>query len=309
MKGPSLTSEKGLSTLPSDVLREGLVVSHLGKGLAVASETGETIICHTRRRLGDVAVGDRVRWHPAGAGQGRVVQVLPRKNVLARPGHTGSVRPVAANLDQVLIVVSGEPAPDLLLVDQFIAVCELRNIGVAFVFNKIDLLRDRSLITDDLNDYTRIGYGFFPVSAKTGEGVADLTRALKNRCNLLAGQSGVGKSSLSNALLPDQDLRISELSEKTRRGRHTTTAATLYRLPHGGSLIDSPGVAVFGLAEMSAGQLAQGYKEFAPYIEQCQFRDCLHVDDKNCAIRAAVDASRISKSRYLRYLQLLERLP
>ncbi len=308
MKGTRFGSRKDPSVgsqLPPD---EGIVITHLGKGLAIESATGDIILCHTRRRLGDVAVGDRVVWQPIGDEQGRVIKVLPRKNVLARPGHNGTLRSVAANLDQVLIVVANEPPPDFLLADQYLAVCEQRDIALAFIFNKIDLVPDRRSMADCLSEYAAIGYGFFPVSARTGEGLAELSQALKDRCSLLAGQSGVGKSSLSNALLPDKQLRTRELSEKTGLGRHTTTAATLFRLPQGGNLIDSPGVAVFGLAQISARELAGGYREFPPHSERCQFSDCRHIGDKGCAVRAAVDKGVISKARYLRYLKLLHQL-
>jgi ribosome biogenesis GTPase len=126
---------------------------------------------------------------------------------------------------------------------------------------------------------------------------------------MLAGQSGVGKSSLTNCLIPDKDIRTRSLSDKAGLGRHTTTAATLYHLPDGGDLIDSPGVAIFGLAEISSRQLTLGFRDFRPWLDRCRFRDCRHVDDAGCAVRAATESGRICAARYQRYLKLLEKIP
>jgi ribosome biogenesis GTPase len=289
-------------------LQEGLVLSHLGHGLAVESPSGAIVLCQTRRRLGDVAVGDWVRWAPSEDGeQGRVEAVLPRRSVLTRPGYAGKTRVVAANLDQVFVVICPSPEPDWLLVDQYLAVCEFRGISAGIVHNKIDLAGGAGA-REALADYARIGYPVHPVSARGGEGVAELRAALRGRCSMLAGQSGVGKSSLTNVLLPDKQLRTGEISERSGLGRHTTTAATLYHLPGGGDLIDSPGVAVFGLAGINGQDLAWGYREFQPRIGLCRFNDCRHINDKGCAVREAVDGGEIAPARHQRYLKLLEKL-
>lgn len=284
---------------------EGLVITHLGKALAVESPEGQVVVCHSRRCIVDVAVGDRVRWEPCGGAQGLVVDVLPRKSVLVRPAHGGKLRTVAANLDCVWVVVAVAPEPDFLLVDQILSVCEHRQIDAGLVLNKSDLVRGREAIEEALEDYRSAGYRLLKVSVRTGSGLDELRQALRDRCSLLAGQSGVGKSSLTHALLPDRSVRINELSQKSGLGRHTTTAATLYHLPEGGNLIDSPGVTVFGLAEMSGRDIAGGYREFHDFLDRCQFNDCRHLGDKGCAIRVAVDQGRISAERYGRYRRLL----
>lgn len=290
-------------------LLQGLVVSHLGKGLAVETKTGDIILCHTRsRRLGEATVGDRVLWMPCEGEQGRVEEILPRTSLLARPGYAGKLRHVAANLDRVLVVTAPTPEPDWLLVDQYLAVCEHRAIAAELVFNKIDLAVDRATIDASLADYVSIGYPVHTLSARTRQGLAELRLSLRDHCIMLAGQSGVGKSSLTNALLPDKNLRVGEISEKSGLGRHTTTAATLYHLPEGGDLIDSPGVAVFGLAEISGQDLAWGYREFKPLIPHCRFNDCRHTHDKDCAVRAAAESGVIPPARYQRYLKLLDKL-
>jgi len=297
------------ASVSSGTLLEGQVISHLGQGLAVESPGGQIILCQTRRRLGDVAVGDRVRWAPSEDGeQGRVEAVLPRSTVLVRPAYAGKTRVVAANLDRVFVVICPSPEPDWLLVDQYLAVCEFRRIAAEIVYNKIDLAENEAQSLAALADYARIGYPAHSVSARSGRGVAELKQALQGRCSMLAGQSGVGKSSLTNALLPDKNLRVGEISERSGLGRHTTTAATLYHLPEGGDLVDSPGVAVFGLAGINGKDLAWGYREFQPRIAQCRFNDCRHVNDKGCAVREAVEQGDIALARHQRYLKLLEKL-
>jgi ribosome biogenesis GTPase len=288
----------------------GLVVAHLGKGIAVEGEDGVIVLCHTRRRLGDITVGDRVRWVVCDGDQGRVESVLPRKSCLLRPGYAGKLRYVAANLDRIYVVLAPLPEPDWLLVDQFLAVTESRDIDARLLINKADL---SASVSDDetgtrLREYERAGYTVRAVSALQGTGMDALMSELQGQCCMFVGQSGVGKSSLTNALLPERNLRIGEISEKSGLGRHTTTTATLYHLPGGGDLIDSPGVAVFGLAEMNWGQLAWGYREFQALIPNCRFNDCRHAGDKGCAIMDAVSKDEISDARYQRFLKLAEKL-
>ena len=290
-------------------LIEGLVVSHLGKGLAVET-SGKTILCHTRRQLGTAAVGDRVLWERTSPEQGRVTEILSRRSVLIRPVRNGKTRPVAANIDQIFVVFSVEPFCDFLLIDQYLAICENRNIEAVLLFNKIDLFSEtgHKQISNELQNYQSLGYHLLKASAADGTGLDELKRALANQTSILAGQSGVGKSSLTNRLIPDKNLKTNTISTTTKHGRHTTTAATLYHLPDGGDLIDSPGVAIFGLAGISEQQLAFGYREFQPLIEQCQFNDCRHNRDKGCAVRAAVEQNLILPTRYQRYLKLREKM-
>ncbi len=195
-----------------------------------------------------------------------------------------------------------------LLLDQYLAICENRNIDAALVLNKTDLPQ-AEVIEKELQDYINLGYSLYRVSATAAAGLDELKQALKDQVSILAGQSGVGKSSLTNAIIPDKDLKTNTISETTKHGRHTTTAATLYHMEQGGDLIDSPGVAIFGLAGLSEQQLAYGYREFQPLIDQCQFNNCRHLVDKGCAVRPAAESGAISMTRYQRFLKLREKMP
>jgi len=288
-------------------LQEGQVIAHLGQGIAV-EYNDKIILCQTLRRLETVAVGDRVLWSLSSPDQGRIEEILPRRSCLTRPSRNGKTRPVAANIDTVFVVFAVEPHCDFLLIDQYLAVCENHTINAALVLNKTDLPQTE-VIEKELLDYAKLGYPLYRVSAWATSGMDELKAVLKDQVSMLAGQSGVGKSSLTNAIIPDKDLKTNTVSATTKHGRHTTTAATLYHLPEGGDLIDSPGVAIFGLAGLSEQQLAYGYREFQPLIDQCQFNDCRHLKDKGCAVKLAVDNGEISSTRYQRFLKLREKMP
>lgn len=288
-------------------LLEGLVIAHLGQGIAVEHDHKITL-CQTLRRLETVAVGDKVLWTQSAPDQGRIEEILPRRSLLARPSRNGKTRPVAANIDTVFVVFAIEPYCDFLLIDQYLAVCENHNIGAALVLNKTDLTQSGS-IEKELLDYQNLGYPLYRVSARAASGLDELKRALTNQVSMLAGQSGVGKSSLTNAIIPDKELKTNALSATTKHGRHTTTAATLYHLNDGGDLIDSPGVAIFGLAGLSEQQLAYGYREFQSLLDNCRFNDCRHLHDKGCAVRMAAENGEISMPRYQRFLKLREKMP
>ena len=288
-------------------LQEGLVIAHLGQGIAVEYDH-KIILCQTLRRLETVAVGDKVLWSLSSPDQGRIEEILPRRSVLVRPSRNSKTRPVAANLDTVFVVFAVEPHCDFLLIDQYLAVCENLNINAALVLNKTDLPQTE-LIEKELQDYINLGYPLYRVSARSASGLDALKSALKDQVSMLAGQSGVGKSSLTNAIIPDKDLKTNTVSATTKHGRHTTTAATLYHLPDGGDLIDSPGVAIFGLAGLSEPQLAYGYREFQPLMDNCRFNNCRHTQDQGCAVRLATENGGISMTRYQRFLKLREKMP
>lgn len=284
----------------------GLVISHLGQGIAI-EHNSEIFLCQPLRKLDTITVGDNVLWSLVAEGQGRIEALLPRKSVLTRPSRNEKIRPVAANIDNVFVVFAVEPFCDFLLLDQYLAICENSAFQAALILNKTDLPMSVE-IELELANYVHLGYALHRVSANSPENLGELKRALRDKISIFTGQSGVGKSSLTNALIPDKNLKTNTVSATTKHGRHTTTAATLYHLPEGGDLIDSPGVAIFGLADISHSQLAYGYREFQPFLDHCKFNDCRHHQDKGCAVREAVENGKISRSRYERFLKLHEKM-
>ena len=285
---------------------DGLVIAHLGQGIAVEHED-RIILCQPLRKLATVAVGDKVKWSPTSADQGRIEAIMPRRSLLARPARNNKIRPVAANIDAVFVVIAVEPYCDFLLIDQYLAVCENSQIEVALILNKIDLNLSQDL-ENELHLYESLDYQIHKVSTKTSVGITELKQILQDQVTVLTGQSGVGKSSITNAIIPDRLLKTNTISETTKHGRHTTTAATLYHIDNGGDLIDSPGVAIFGLADLNRGQLTQGFREFQSLIGECQFNDCRHDQDKGCAIRTAAENGEITRARYQRFLKLTQKM-
>jgi len=289
---------------------EGLVIGHRGNGLLVEMQQGTSMLCHTRRRLGCVAVGDKVVLKQESGNSAVVERILPRHSLLLRPGAANRQRVFAANVDTLCIVTAPEPAADFLLIDQCLVVCEQNGITAQLIFNKIDLLveADFESFQQTFKIYVDIGYQIIETSIKNGQGIKRLEGSLRHHVSVLTGQSGVGKSSLTSVLLAKPEIRVGSLSEASGHGKHTTTSATLYHLPSGGDLIDSPGLAVFGLVGISQQQLAWGYREFRPYIERCRFNDCKHHLDKGCAVIKAVESGELTRQRYQRYLKLFARI-
>ncbi|MEW5058211.1 ribosome small subunit-dependent GTPase A [Cycloclasticus sp. 46_83_sub15_T18] len=291
-------------------LLTGRIVAHLGKALLVENNDGVTSRCKKRSQLEQPAVGDYVEWIQTEEGAGRVEKILARKSLLSRPAKNGNTRPVAANLNQIVVILAVKPNIDPLLLDQYLIVCEFQEIAPLIVLNKVDLLDDESRQrTDELiGIYKAIGYEIIEVSAEEKTGLDTLRARLRDETSILVGQSGVGKSSITNALLPDLELQTKVLSTASGLGKHTTTATTLYKLPEGGDIIDSPGVNIFGLAHITEKTLAYGFREIRQYAEQCKFSDCMHLKEPKCAVKDNIDTGKIANTRYLRYLKLRGKL-
>jgi ribosome biogenesis GTPase len=290
--------------------QEGLIVAHYGTQVAVEAGPGEIRRCYLRANLEGLVTGDRVVWCE-GEPTGVVVAQLARHSVLSRPDPYGKLKPVAANIDQIMLVIAPLPEPHGNLVDRYLVAAETVGIEPVILLNKTDLLTaDEALrqhIDDLLQIYPELGYAILRTSSKEG-GLEELREALCDRISVFVGQSGVGKSSLINALLPDADLRVGELSEYAGKGTHTTTTARLLHLPSGGSLIDSPGIREFGLWHMTREQVEQGFREFRPFLGNCKFRDCQHRQEPGCAILAAVETGHISASRLESYRHIVASL-
>lgn len=284
------------------------MLAHYGQASLVESESGDIIRCVTRKNLPRTVCGDRVLWTSSNPREGMITRILDRKSTLVRPDHNNRPRPVAANIDQIVVVIASKPSFEFGMLDRYLAAAELLGVSPAIVVNKCDLLdaESRERLENRLSLYRDIGYPLLFTSTRTTDGMKDLYSALKTHTSILVGQSGVGKSSLVQALLPDLDIRVGNLSQVTGLGRHTTTVAMLYHLPDGGDLIDSPGVRDFTLCHVEREALAQGFREFSPFFGQCRFHNCRHITEPGCAVAEAARRGEIHPQRLDSYHRLIE---
>ncbi|RKO74923.1 ribosome biogenesis GTPase RsgA [Pectobacterium parmentieri] len=294
--------------------QEGIIISRFGMHADVEATDGVVHRCNIRRTLSSLVTGDRVVWRPGHeslAGISGIVEAVhPRHSVLTRPDYYDGIKPIAANIDQIVIVSAILPELSLNIIDRYLVACETLEIEPLIVLNKIDLLDDKSrLFVDELMDiYRALKYRVLMVSSHTQQGISELEQALTDRISIFAGQSGVGKSSLLNALLAlgEERILVNEVSDNSGLGQHTTTASRLYHFPHGGDVIDSPGVREFGLWHLEPEQVTSGFIELREYIGSCKFRDCKHENDPGCAINAARERGDIATERFDNYHRILE---
>lgn len=284
----------------------GLLITNFGASVEVEAEDGSTRRCLLRQNLEELVVGDRVVWQADREGGGVVVAVEPRHSLLQRPDFSGRLRPVAANIDQILVVFAPLPAYSTELIDQYLVAAESTGIAPALLANKTDLLDEaaRTALEQALAPYRGLGYPLLHASTHARHGLDELTAALRGKHSVFVGQSGVGKSSLVKALLPETAIRVGELSEASGLGQHTTSASRLYHLPAGGNIIDSPGVREFRLWEMTREELAWGFIEFRPHLGRCRFRNCRHNGEPGCALEAALESGEISAVRLASFRRL-----
>jgi ribosome biogenesis GTPase len=292
--------------------QHGLIITHYGTQVLVEATEGELAgqaqRCHFRSNLGSLVTGDRVVWH-AGNPLGVVVAVLPRASELSRPDPHGDMKTVAANIDRIVIVIAPYPEPHAVLIDRYLVAASAIGIEPVLLINKIDSVDEatQAKVTLLEKTYRDLGYTVLRASTHTGEGLAALKQFLADFTSVFVGQSGVGKSSLVNALLPAANLRVGALSER-QLGSHTTTNAQLFHFPDGGDLIDSPGIREFGLWHMDAEDVLEGFIEFRPFIGHCKFRDCSHRHEPGCAILQALAEAKISPGRMDSYRFILSTL-
>ncbi|WP_293644205.1 small ribosomal subunit biogenesis GTPase RsgA [Thiolapillus sp.] len=302
--------EQTLLDAPDSDTRRGRVISRHGQHLLVQDKQGKNHHCLFRQNLGEIVCGDRVLWQTASDDQGVVVSLLPRDTVLSRPDYSGRDKPLAANITQLIVVLAPKPSPTGYLTDQYLVAAELIGVKALITLNKADLLDKEQWkqFAQQFSHYQDIGYPLVGVSAHLEHGLKPLQERLAGETSILVGQSGVGKSSLINALIPQREETVGELSEASGLGRHTTSVATLHFLANGGEIIDSPGVRSFRLGQISRQQLEQGFREFAPYLGNCQFSNCTHRSEPGCALIEAMKSGAIHPDRLKNFLHMAEQL-
>ncbi|BFM05299.1 small ribosomal subunit biogenesis GTPase RsgA [Halioxenophilus aromaticivorans] len=295
--------------------QQGLVTAHFGTQVELVAADDRTrsqrIRCHLRANLGSLVTGDRVVWrHHKETNTGVVVARLERSSELSRPDAHGNTRPVAANIDQIVVVFAPYPEPHGNLIDRYLVAASALSIPVLLLLNKVDRIDDTNQvdITNLLGIYRGLEYSQVQVSTKTQQGMTELQQALAGHISVFVGQSGVGKSSLINQLLPGVDLKVGALSEATQKGTHTTTTAQLFHFPAGGDLIDSPGIREFGLWHMSPEEVFAGFPELAALTGLCKFRDCRHQSEPGCAVLAAAEQGTIGAQRLASYRHIIHSL-
>ena len=287
--------------------QQGLVISYFGNSVAVEADDGQVFQCQLHRNQELPVVGDRVRWLLGNGGTGTILAIEPRVSLLARGDAHGKQKLIAANVDEIVIVMAPPPVFSEYLVDRYLVAAELLKINPIIVMNKIDLLNDtdRKSAQDHLKLYGSIGYPIVFSSIYLKDGLSELAAYLKNKTAVLVGPSGVGKSSIITALGSREPIRVNEVSPKGT-GKHTTTATRLYHLPQGGQLIDSPGVREFNLWPVSKQEMLRGFKEFQQFLSGCRFRDCQHTVEPGCAVQVALADGKISPQRFLSYQELMK---
>src|SRR5215211_923299 len=270
---------------------------------------------HEISHVDPVAIGDRVRYVEAGDGRGMIVEILPRDSKLSRPAPVPGQRVfeqvIVSNADLILpIFAVANPAPKWGLLDRYLVSAEAAEIPALIVINKLDLAWKNPGFDEEIQIYRSIGYLVLLVSAATGDGMEELKQALQGKQSVMVGKSGVGKTSLLNAIQPGLGLRVKAVSQgQLGKGRHTTTHSEMFKLEFGGALVDTPGIREFGLWDIKTDELAYLFPEMADYVGECKFGlSCRHDQEPGCAIRRAVMAGAISPYRYQSYMNLRREL-
>lgn len=298
-------------------MKNGTVIESTGSWYKVESD-GERFDCRARGKLrlkgvrstNPVVVGDKVEFELSEDGEGIITAIRPRTNYIIRKASNLSKEShiIAANVDCALVVVSlAAPETSAEFIDRFLVTAEAYHVPAVILLNKVDLLKDFPEITDAfLDTYRAAGYRVICASVKTGEGMDEVRELVAGRTTLLSGNSGVGKSTLVKALVPDAEVKIGNISEAHLSGRHTTTFSHVYSLAGGGQLIDTPGIKGFGLIDISPDELWHYFPEMLRIGKGCKFYNCTHTHEPDCAVTAAVADGAISMSRYESYLKILD---
>jgi ribosome biogenesis GTPase len=288
-------------------LQRGLVVSYFGNSVAVEAPDGQVFQCHLKRNQPLPVVGDYILWSKENSEIGSVAEIEPRRSLLSRADARGNQKPLAANVDYILIVMSPPPIFQEHLVDRYLVAAELLGIEPVLVMNKEDLLDETAESAKArLQPYAAMGYQVLLTTALTDAGIEPLAALLKDKNAVLVGPSGVGKSSIIARLCQISKIQVGEVSNKGI-GKHTTTATRLYHMPGGGSLIDSPGVRDFNLWPVSAEELIKGFRDIYAELGHCKFRNCAHqADQPGCGVQEALARGEIIPQRFASYRELLK---
>ena len=297
----------------------GLVVKNTGSWYTVKTDDGRLVNCKVKgnfrlrgiRSTNPVAVGDRVQIAENTEGTAFITEIDDRRNYIIRksPNLSKQSHIIAANVDQALLVVTvNYPQTSTTFIDRFLASAEAYRVPVALLFNKTDMLDDGERRLQDMMMalYEDVGYECRAISAETGLGVAGLEELLAGKISVLSGNSGVGKSTLINRILPGANLRTAEISDAHNQGTHTTTFSEMLQLPSGGYLIDTPGIKGFGTFDIEPGELSGYFKDIFRFSKDCRFSNCTHTHEPGCAVLRAVEERHIAQSRYQSYLSMLE---
>ena len=293
------------------------VISHHGRQLFAETESLERVKCKIRQNLGDIACGDHIliqqETDASGAQQNVVVAIKERSNLLVKTGFAGAIKPVAANIDQVVIVTSLKPKPNPYLIDRYLAATENLPSKALIIINKIDLLDDNTQgdelkkIVDNLTAlYRSIGYRVICASMENNIGITEISEALGSTTSILVGLSGVGKSSIVKKILPLEEIKIGETSTATGEGKHTTTVSAFYHLDNDGIIIDSPGVRDFTPSSDSIEEITNGFIDVRKFNGACKFTNCSHTNEPGCAMKQAVSDGNLNTLRFKNYLRMIE---
>ncbi len=312
-------SYKSHHILYSNYLEKGLVIKNTGSWYVVKTDAGREVECKIKgnfrlkgiRSTNPIAVGDRVSIIPNAEGTAFIADIADRKNYIVRKASNLSKQShiLAANLDRCFLIVTiNYPETSTTFIDRFLASAEAYNVPVSIIFNKTDLYteEERHYLHGLITLYEHIGYPCHTVSAMQGEGIENIRSSLRGNITLFAGHSGVGKSTLIKAILPDRDIRTAAISDVHNKGMHTTTFSEMYELSDGGYLIDTPGVKGFGTFDMKDEEVGHYFKDIFAISADCRFNNCTHRHEPGCAVLQAVEEHRIAHSRYTSYLNILE---
>lgn len=299
---------------------KGVVIKSTGSWYTVLSENGVLLDCRIKglfrikgiKTTNPIAVGDNVEFEMENDGKAVINKIEERKNYIIRKSINLSKQShiLAANIDSAFLIVTlAFPRTSAGFIDRFLLTAEAYHIPTSIIFNKIDLFEDDEILMKDLNAfiqiYERIGYKCYKVSATKRENISVLQELTKDKTTLIAGHSGVGKSTLVNAMDKNLDLRVGEISDAHSKGKHTTTFAEMHRLNYGGFIIDTPGIKELGLVDMEKEEISDYFPEMRALRNKCKFNNCLHLNEPKCAIIEAVDKGEIAASRYNSYLGIM----